>query len=107
MASQVRSREVAGARRIPLIAGRKVERPDIPDAVDAVSYVGVENRVTVLEILARSEIDHNAEIITEGVQADLFDHLIASLERFDLRPFQLPTGADLASLSPPSAGAKS
>ena len=43
----------------------------------------------------------------EGVQADLFDHLIASLERFDLRPFQLPTGADLASLSPPSAGAKS
>lgn len=43
----------------------------------------------------------------EGVQADLFDHLLASLERFDLRPFQLPTGADLASLSPRPADPES
>ena len=34
----------------------------------------------------------------EGIQADIFDHLLASLERFDLRAYQLPSGADLASL---------
>ncbi len=32
----------------------------------------------------------------EGIQADIFDHLLASLERFDLRAYQMPSGADLA-----------
>ncbi len=35
----------------------------------------------------------------EAIQADIFDHLLASLERFDLRAYQLPSGADLASLA--------
>lgn len=32
----------------------------------------------------------------EGLQADIFDHLIAMLPEFDLRVFQEPTGAELA-----------
>ncbi|EPR11275.1 mechanosensitive ion channel protein MscS [Sphingobium indicum IP26] len=35
----------------------------------------------------------------EGIQADIFDHLIAILPDFDLRLFQRPTGADLAALA--------
>ena len=31
----------------------------------------------------------------EGIQADIFDHLIAALRYFDLRVFQYPTGLDL------------
>jgi miniconductance mechanosensitive channel len=32
----------------------------------------------------------------EGIQADIFDHLIAILPEFGLRPFQQPAGSDLA-----------
>jgi len=32
----------------------------------------------------------------EGIQADIFDHLFASLPFFELRPFQNPTGSDLS-----------
>lgn len=31
----------------------------------------------------------------EGIIGDIFDHLLAALPTFDLRPFQMPTGADL------------
>jgi miniconductance mechanosensitive channel len=34
----------------------------------------------------------------EGVQADIFDHLLAALPYFDLRLFQCPTGEDLQTL---------
>ena len=34
----------------------------------------------------------------EGIQADIFDHLIAILPEFGLRLFQEPTGLDLAAL---------
>ena len=34
----------------------------------------------------------------EGVQADIFDHLLAALPYFDLRLFQYPTGEDLQTL---------
>ena len=34
----------------------------------------------------------------EGVQADIFDHLIAILPEFGLRLFQQPSGLDLAGL---------
>lgn len=34
----------------------------------------------------------------EGIIGDLFDHLLAALPTFDLRPFQRPTGADLEGL---------
>jgi len=34
----------------------------------------------------------------EGIQADIFDHLLASLSDFDLRVFQTPTGRDLQML---------
>jgi miniconductance mechanosensitive channel len=42
----------------------------------------------------------------EGVQADIFDHLLAILPAFDLRIYQTPTGDDVAalrqSLEPPA-----
>lgn len=36
----------------------------------------------------------------EGIQADIFDHLIALMPEFGLRLFQRPAGADLAGLRP-------
>lgn len=35
----------------------------------------------------------------EGIQGDIFDHLIAILPEFDLRLFQRPTGADVTALA--------
>ncbi len=35
----------------------------------------------------------------EGIQADIFDHMLAILPEFDLRLFQQPTGGDLAALA--------
>ena len=35
----------------------------------------------------------------EGIQADIFDHILAVVPEFDLRVVQVPTGADLRSLS--------
>jgi miniconductance mechanosensitive channel len=37
----------------------------------------------------------------ENLQSDIFDHLFAALEEFDLRPFQNPTGADFRTLAGP------
>ena len=35
----------------------------------------------------------------EGIQSDIFDHLLASLPIFELRAFQLPTDSSLVNLS--------
>ncbi|MDF1569568.1 MAG: mechanosensitive ion channel, partial [Spirochaetaceae bacterium] len=35
----------------------------------------------------------------ENLQSDIFDHLFAALEEFDLKPFQNPTGADFRTLA--------
>ena len=35
----------------------------------------------------------------EAIQADIFDHILAVLPMFDLRPFQAPTGSDLRALA--------
>lgn len=35
----------------------------------------------------------------EGIQSDLFDHILAVVPEFDLKVFQKPTGADLQALS--------
>lgn len=42
-----------------------------------------------------------AWVAYEGIQGDIFDHLIASLREFDLRVFQNPTGRDLEQLTAP------
>jgi miniconductance mechanosensitive channel len=39
----------------------------------------------------------------EGIQADIFDHLLAVLPFFGLRVFQYPTGEDVRTLRPPQA----
>lgn len=38
----------------------------------------------------------------EGIQSDIFDHLLAALPVFDLRPFQNPTGYDMQHLAGPA-----
>lgn len=43
-----------------------------------------------------------AWVIYEGVQADLFDHVLASVPQFELRIFQNPSGNDFQNLSKPS-----
>jgi miniconductance mechanosensitive channel len=50
-----------------------------------------------LEIYAFSVKTEWAEY--EGVQADIFDHLIAAIPHFDLRIFQQPTGRDLQEIA--------
>lgn len=35
----------------------------------------------------------------EDIQGDIFDHLLASLNRFELKAFQLPTGGDVSTLA--------
>jgi len=35
----------------------------------------------------------------EGIQADIFDHILAVIPQFDLRVFQEPTGSDIQRLS--------
>lgn len=37
----------------------------------------------------------------EGIMGDIFDHLLAVLDQFDLRVFQQPSGADLRALAVP------
>lgn len=40
----------------------------------------------------------------EDIQADIFDHIFAVLEHFDLRIFQFPTGKDFQTISSKSTG---
>jgi miniconductance mechanosensitive channel len=49
-----------------------------------------------LEIYVFSRIQSWADY--EALQADIFDHLLASVPEFDLRVFQEPSGADFSSL---------
>ena len=39
----------------------------------------------------------------EGIQADIFDHILAILPEFDLSVFQLATGHDFSKLLHPSS----
>ncbi|MGD8698002.1 MAG: mechanosensitive ion channel [Gemmatimonadales bacterium] len=40
----------------------------------------------------------------EGIQADIFDHIIAIVPEFDLRVFQVPSGRDFAALARQGSG---
>ena len=37
--------------------------------------------------------------VYEGVQSDIFDHILSIVSEFDLRVFQDPTGADFQSIA--------
>ncbi len=43
--------------------------------------------------------NQTAWVIYEGIQSSLFEHIFASISKFDLRLFQAPTGEDLRSLT--------
>lgn len=57
------------------------------------------------------EIDAYAKTLDwaefECIQADIIDHLLAALPRFDLRVLQEPTGPDFQMLMRPPSGATS
>lgn len=55
-----------------------------------------------LEIYAFS--NDTAWVNYEGIQADIFDHLLAVLPFFELRVFQHPTGGDFRTLAGPRGG---
>ena len=40
-------------------------------------------------------------IVYEGIQSDVFDHVLAVIPEFGLRVFQNPSGADISSLRNP------
>ncbi|MEM9496021.1 MAG: mechanosensitive ion channel domain-containing protein [Pseudomonadota bacterium] len=42
-------------------------------------------------------------IAYEGIQADIFDHILAAAKEFDLHIFQDPTGADMRAIGVPAA----
>ncbi|TVR61402.1 MAG: mechanosensitive ion channel family protein [Gemmatimonadales bacterium] len=43
-------------------------------------------------------------VMYEGIQGDIFDHILATIPEFGLRVFQKPTGADLAGAVGPARG---
>ena len=45
-------------------------------------------------------------VVYEGIQADIFDHVLAAAPAFDLRVFQQPTGSDMRSLGQAAAAAR-
>jgi len=50
--------------------------------------------------------DRTAWAEYEAIQSDLFDHLLAVLPEFGLRPYQLPSGHDVTSLAASLGGAR-
>ena len=42
----------------------------------------------------------------EGLQADIFDHIIAVVQEFDLKVFQYPTGSDVSGLVDRASGTR-
>jgi miniconductance mechanosensitive channel len=48
----------------------------------------------------------NRWVAYEGIQADIFDHILAAAPAFDLRVFQQPTGSDMRSLGQAAAAAR-
>ena len=46
-------------------------------------------------------------VVYEGIQADIFDHLVAIAGQFDLRIFQQPSGNDLQEALARVAGERS
>ncbi|MFP4642774.1 MAG: hypothetical protein ACLFM0_00310 [Spirochaetales bacterium] len=42
--------------------------------------------------------------VYEGIQADIFDHLLGVIREFDLRVYQEPSGADLARIAEAISG---
>ena len=71
--------------------------PDIhQDMTFLVRQLAPTERGLPIEIYVFS--NDKAWVSYEAIQADLFDHILAVLPLFDLRPFQSPTGADLRAL---------
>jgi miniconductance mechanosensitive channel len=79
------------------------ELPDVhPEMTFLVRQLQPTDRGLPIEIYVFSK-DQRWERYEE-IQADIFDHLYASLPFFGLRAFQLPSGASLAALAAPRAG---
>jgi len=79
------------------IAAYLKARPDIaPDKTLLVRQLAPSEHGLPLQIYAFASTTAWADY--EGIQADIFDHLIAIMPAFGLRLFQRPTGSDLSAL---------
>ena len=75
------------------------ENPSISsEATQMVRQLQPTERGIPVEIYCFSA--EKAWVIYEGVQADLFDHVLASVTQFELRIFQNPSGVDFQKLIP-------
>lgn len=75
------------------------ENPSISsEATQMVRQLQPTERGIPVEIYCFSA--EKAWVIYEGVQADLFDHVLASVTQFELRIFQNPSGVDFQKLVP-------
>jgi miniconductance mechanosensitive channel len=66
------------------------------DAIHMVRHLQPTERGIPVEIYCFSR--EKAWVIYEGVQADLFDHVLASISQFELKVFQNPSGDDFQKL---------
>ena len=64
--------------------------------------IGVAFKNTSFNSLSNVELNL-IPINYEGIQADIFDHILAILPEFDLSVFQLATGHDFSKLLHPSS----
>ncbi len=75
------------------------ELPDVhPDMTFLVRQLQPTDRGLPIEIYLFSKDQRWVQY--EAIQADIFDHFFASLEFFELRAFQLPSGHSLAASAP-------
>lgn len=70
------------------------------DQTILVRHLSPQDSGIPIEIYAFST--DNAWVNFEGIQSDIFDHLMAVTPQFGLRLFQRPSGLDLSRLLPPS-----
>lgn len=66
------------------------------DMTFVIRQLAPTDRGVPIEVYVFSEEQRWVEF--EAIQADIFDHLFAAIGEFDLRPFQSPSGSDVADL---------
>ena len=82
-----------GTFRAYIVAFLRAHPQIHPDMTFLVRQLAPTERGLPLELYIFSKDQRWAQY--EDIQADIFDHLYASLGYFDLRAFQLPTGSDV------------
>lgn len=85
-----------GTFRAYCVAYLKASSKIAPEMTMLVRQLAIDSKGLPLEIYVFSNDTDWGRY--EGIQSDIFDHLLAIMPEFDLRPFQEPSGADLAAI---------